>query len=61
LLTGISTALLSPESSEKIVNRFEKISQGVEEKHPKVLKITLAIIGILVIVWGIYLNSIRHT
>jgi len=62
LLTGIFTfALLSPESSEKIVNWVEKISNEVEEKHPTILKITLAIIAILVLVWGIYLYSMRHT
>lgn len=62
LLTGIFTfALLSPESSENIVNRFEKISKELEEKHPTILKISSAIIAILVIVWGIYLYSIRPT
>jgi len=62
LLTGIFTfALLSPESSEKIVNRFEIISKEVEEKHPTSLRITLAIMAIIVIVGGIYLYSIRHT
>lgn len=54
-LTAIFTfSLLSPETSDRIVERFEKFSKKQEEKHPKLLKIISVIMVIIIMVLGMY-------
>jgi len=60
VLTAILTfSLLSPDTSERFANWFENFSKNQEEKHPKLLKVILVIISIIMIVLGIYLYLIR--
>ena len=60
VLTAIFTfSLLSPETSERIVKRFEEFSKKQEEKHPKLLKIISVIMAIIIMVLGMYLYLTR--
>jgi uncharacterized membrane protein YidH (DUF202 family) len=55
LLTGILTyALLSPESSERLDNWFEKSSKELEEKHPRLQKIVVVAIVVIAFFWVFY-------
>ena len=52
LLTGIfSFAFLSPKHSEILVNRFEKLSNKFESKHPKLLKSILLILMAILLIY----------
>lgn len=56
VLTAIFTfSLLSPETSERIVERFEKFSKKQEEKHPKLLKFIGIVVMVLYLLLVVYL------
>ncbi|MHC1572040.1 MAG: hypothetical protein ACXQTM_00555 [Methanosarcinales archaeon] len=51
ILTAVFTfSLLSPDTSEQIVNRYEKFLENLNEKHLKYIKVILVIINIVVMV-----------
>ena len=51
ILTAVFTfSLLSPDTSEQIVNRYEKFLEHLNEKHLKYIKVILVIINIVMMV-----------
>jgi len=54
LLTGVFTfAFLSPKHSEKLVTRFEKSSNKLESKHPKLLKAIIVILMAIMLIYAL--------